>query len=292
MSNTEIRLLQGKTVWVTGAGRGFGAGIAKGLALAGARVGICDVDAAELEMTTAEIQAAGGDVLARVVDVTDFRDMETMADALVQRWGQLDVVVNNAAIMPLVGFEGHTPEFWQKMIGVNLTGVYHGVRAAWPHLLAAGGGHCIAIASGASVRGFRAEIAYCAAKHGIEGFTKALAMEAEPYNIAVNTMGPGKRLKPTSITRAGEAQVPAAERNQWTDPLLLAPAFAWLAAQPPARFTGLRFDAGPLADTIAAEGYEFAFAPEKATLYVEDFKQRLEQRTQWSYWTNQPNLKG
>lgn len=269
-----IPLLAGKVAWVTGAGRGFGAGIAQGLALAGARVGICDVNATELQVTADAIAAAGGEAWSQVVDVTDFAAMQAMASGLAARWGRLDVVVNNAAIMPLVPFAQHTPLFWQKMIGVNLTGVYHGVWAAWPHLIAGGGGHCIAIASGASVRGFRDEVAYCAAKHAIEGFTKALAIEAMPLNIAVNTMGPGKRIKPTAITRAEEDALPEDERREWVDPLQLAPAFVWLAAQAPTRFTGLRFDAGPLADTIAQEGYDFAFAPEKATLYVDDFVQR------------------
>jgi 3-hydroxybutyrate dehydrogenase len=282
MSEDQGRVLAGKVAWVTGAGRGFGAGIAHGLAQAGARVGITDVDAAELAVTAEAIRRDGGEVLADVVDVTDFGAMQALADQLVAAWGRLDVVVSNAAIMPLTPFAQHTPEFWQKMIAVNLTGVFHGVRAAWPHLVAGGGGHCIAIASGASLRGFRDEVAYCAAKHGIEGFTKALALEAEPHNIAVNTMGPGKRIKPTSITRAEEAALSDAERGQWVDPLLLAPAFAWLAAQPPARFTGLRFDAGPLADTVAAEGYDFAFAPAKVTLYVDDFEQRLALRKQWT----------
>ena len=267
-------MLAGKVAWVTGAGRGFGAGIAQGLALAGARVGICDVNAAELAVTADAIAAGGGEAWVQVVDVTDFQAMQAMADGLVARWGRLDVVVNNAAIMPLVPFAEHTPAFWQKMIAVNLNGVYHGVRAAWPHLIAGGGGHCIAIASGASVRGFRDEVAYCTAKHAIEGFTKALALEALPLNIAVNTMGPGKRIKPTSITRAEEDALTAEERRGWVDPLQLAPAFVWLASQPPARFTGLRFDAGPLADTLAQEGYDFAFAPAKATLYVDDFVQR------------------
>lgn len=275
-------LLAGKVAWVTGAGRGFGAGIAQGLAFAGARVGICDVNAAELQVTADAIAAGGGEAWSQVVDVTDFAAMQAMADGLVARWGRLDAVVNNAAIMPLVPFAQHTPDFWQKMIAVNLTGVYHGVRAAWPHLIAGGGGHCIAIASGASVRGFRDEVAYCTAKHALEGFTKALAMEAEPLNIAINTMGPGKRIKPTSITRAEEESLPAEERREWLDPRLLAPAFVWLASQPPARFTGLRFDAGPLADTIAQEGYDFAFTPAKATLYVDDFVQRQAARREWT----------
>ena len=263
---------------MTGAGRGFGAGIARGLARAGARVCITDIDAGELAATAEEIRSDGGDVLVRLADVADAAAMQASADAIVAQWGRLDVVVNNAAVMPLVPFEQHTPAFWRKMIDVNLTGVYHGVWAAWPHMVRQGGGHCIAIASGASVRGFVDEVAYCAAKHGIEGFTKALALEAAPHNIALNTIGPGKLIKPTSITRSDEANLSDDDRARWTDPLLLAPAFVWLAAQPPGRFTGLRFDAGPLADTIAAEGYDFAFAPEKATLYVEDMKERLARR--------------
>lgn len=271
-------VLAGRTAWVTGAGRGFGAGIARGLAQAGAAVCISDVNAAELEVTADEIRGDGGRVLGCVVDVTDFASMEATAAAIVEAWGSLDALVSNAAIMPLVPFADHTPDFWRRMIDVNLTGVYNGVRAVWPHMLRQGRGHLISIASGSSVRGFVNEVAYCAAKHGLEGFTKALALEAEPHGIAINTMGPGKIIKPTTISRAEEEALSPEQRAQWTDPLRLAPAFAWLAAQDPALYTGLRFDAGPLADTIAAEGWQFTFAPEKVTLYPDDMKQRIERR--------------
>lgn len=272
-------LLAGRTAWVTGAGRGFGAGIARGLVRAGAAVCITDIGAAELEVTAEEIRRDGGTVLTRVVDVSNFAAMQEMAEAIVAEWGTLDTLVSNAAIMPLVPFDAHTPEFWQRMIDVNLTGVFYGVRAAWPYMVRQGRGHLIAIASGSSVRGFVDEVAYCTAKHGIEGFTKALALEAAPCGIAINTMGPGKRIKPTELTRASEEALSDAERAEWTNPLQLAPAFVWLAAQEPGRYTGLRFDAGPLADTIAAEGYDFAFTPEKVTLYADDMRQRLERRT-------------
>ena len=181
----------------------------------------------------------------------------------------------HAAILPLAPFEAHTPAFWRKMIDVNLTGVYHGVWAVWPHMVRQRHGHCIAIASGASVRGFVDEVAYCAAKHGLEGFTQALALEASAHQIAVNTMGPGRRIKPTSVSRDQEAQQRAAGSADWCDALELAPAFVWLAAQPPDRYTGLRFDAGPIASTLANEGYDFSFAPEKVTLYVQSMQERL-----------------
>lgn len=271
-------LLNEKVSLITGAGRGFGAGIALGMAQAGAKVCITDINAEELTQTVAEIEAAGGEVLPQMADVSDFAAMQDVIAQIVARWGRLDAVVCNAAIMPLIPFSETTPDLWGKIIGVTLTGVYNTVKAAWDQLVAQGGGHCMAIASGASVRGFVDEVAYCAAKHGLEGFTKALAMEAEAVNIAVNTLGPGKRIKPTNITRAEVDALSAEERAAWVDPVELAPAFVWLAAQPPSRFTGLRFDAGPLADTIAAEGYDFEFAPEKVTLYVTDLVERMNRR--------------
>ena len=281
---TVTKLLAGKVAVVTGAGRGFGAGIARGLAQAGAHLCLIDINADELAATQREIATdeAGREALALTVDVSDFSQMAAAVEQVVARWGRLDLLVSNAAIMPLVSFADTTPALWEKMMAVNLTGVFNGVKAVWPQMVAQGGGHCVAIASGSSLRGFVDEVAYCTAKHGLEGFTKALAMESEAHNIAVNTMGPGKLIKPTSISRIEAEQATPARREGWTDPLTLAPAFVWLALQPPARYTGLRFDAGPLADTIAAEGYDFAFVPAKVTRYVEDFVARVEERARWT----------
>jgi len=275
-------VLNGKVALVTGAAMGFGWGIARGLARAGARVCIVDVSEGDLHTAAADVAAEGEAPLSLAVDVSDAAAMEGAVAATVAHWGRLDLMVGNAAIMPLVPFEKTTPELWARIIGVDLTGVYNGVRAAWPHMRRQGGGHCVAIASGASVRGFRDEVAYCTAKHGLEGFTKALAIEAEPHNIAVNTMGPGKPIKRTSVTRATMETVPAEERARWVDPIVMAPAFVWLALQPPSRYTGLRLDAGRLADTVAAEGYDFAFSPEKVTSFPEDLAERVAERRRWS----------
>lgn len=275
--NTNMKnLLVDKAILITGAGRGLGAGLARGLARMGADLCITDINDEELAQTLSEIRADGKDAYAQHVDIRDFSQIEAAVDQTIKRWGRLDLLISNAAIMPLVPFGQTTPELWREIIEVNLTGVYNGVKAAWSHMVAQGGGRCVAIASGASERGFEDEVAYCAAKHGLEGFTKALAIEAKPHNIGVNTMGPGKRIKPTSVSRENAAKMEPKQVAEWVDPLTLASAFAWLILQPPTRFTGFRFDAGPLVDTIAAEGYDFEFAVEKVTLYVEEFRARMQ----------------
>ena len=137
-----------------------------------------------------------------------------------------------------------------------------------------GGGHIIGIASGSSIRGYKREIAYCTVKHGVEGFVKALSLEAKDHRIAINTIGPGDRIKPTRTTWAEHDRAPAELKASWADPVELGKAWVWLAAQPPSRFSGCWFDAAPLVATIAREGDDFEFAPEKVTLYPDDFRAR------------------
>jgi NAD(P)-dependent dehydrogenase (short-subunit alcohol dehydrogenase family) len=139
---------------------------------------------------------------------------------------------------------------------------------------AQGGGHIIGIASGSSVRGFKEEIAYCAIKHGVEGFVKALSFEAGEHNIALNTIGPGAPIKPTRMTWAEYDRATTEQRARWADPVELGRAWVRLAAQPPGRFNGYRFDAGPIVATLDREGEGFDFAPEKVTLNPDDFRAR------------------
>jgi len=269
-------LLKGKVALVTGAGRGFGWGIARALGLAGAAVCITDINAAELVRAEADLRRDGSQVWRLLLDVTDLAAFQEVVANVVARWGRLDVLVHNAIYMPLLPFEETSPDEWWRQLRVSLGGLYNGCRAVWDVMKAQGGGHIIGIASGSSLRGYKNEVAYCTGKHGQEGFVKALALEAAQYNIAINTMGPGKPIKPTRITWAELDAMPAEAKAAWADPVELGKAFVWLAAQPPNRFSGFRFDAGPIADTIAAEGYDFTFAPEKVTLYVDDFLARQE----------------
>lgn len=268
--------LKDRVVLVTGAGRGFGQGIAQAFGRAGARVCATDINADELAQTAADLRADGSIALALRLDVSDLAAFEAAVAQVLERWGRLDVLVHNAIFMPLIRFEATTPELWWQQLHVSLGGLYNGARAAWPAMKRQGGGHIMGIASGSSVRGYVDEVTYCTAKHGQEGFVKALALEAAADRIAINTLGPGKPIKPTRITRAELAQLPEAEKASWADPIALGQAFVWLAAQPPERFSGYRFDAGLVADTIAAEGFDFAFAPKKVTLYVDDFLARQE----------------
>jgi NAD(P)-dependent dehydrogenase (short-subunit alcohol dehydrogenase family) len=259
---------------VTGAARGLGWGIARAFGLAGARVCVTDISDDELARCARDLAADGAEFQAYSSDVADLAECTRVVKEIVDRWGRLDVVVHNAIYMPLITFEATTPEEWSRQISVGIGGLFNCTHAAWNQLKVQRGGHIIGIASGSSIRGYREEIAYCTIKHGIEGFVKALALEARAHNIALNTIGPGARIKPTRMTWAEYDRTPAEIRARWADPVELGKAWVWLAAQPPARFNGCRFDAATLVQTIAREGDDFEFAAEKVTLYPDDFRAR------------------
>jgi len=266
--------LRDRVALVTGGARGLGWGIARAFGLAGARVCVTDIHDEELARCASDLAADGTEFQTYRSDVADLADCERLVKRVVHRWKRLDVVVHNAIYMPLITFDATTPTEWSRQLAVGLDGLFNCTRAVWPQMKAQGGGHIIAIASGSSLRGYRQEIAYCTIKHGVEGFVKSLSLEAAAHNIAVNTIGPGARIKPTRVTWAEHDHAPAELRATWADPVELGRAWVWLAAQPPGRFNGYRFDAAPLVDTLAREGDDFEFAPEKVTLYPDDFRAR------------------
>jgi NAD(P)-dependent dehydrogenase (short-subunit alcohol dehydrogenase family) len=278
-----MMLLRNRVALVTGAARGLGWGIARAFGIAGARVCVTDISDDELARCARDLAADGTEFHTSRSDVADLTECKSVVKRVVDRWGRLDVVVHNAIYMPLISFEATTPGEWSRQINVGIGGLFNCTHAVWNQMKAQRGGHIIGIASGSSVRGYKEEIAYCTIKHGIEGFVKALSLEAKPHNIALNTIGPGARIKPTRVTWAEYDQAPAELRTTWTDPVELGKAWVWLAAQPPSRFSGFRFDAARLVTTISREGYDFEFAVEKVTSYADDFRARQE------WYSNRPD---
>jgi NAD(P)-dependent dehydrogenase (short-subunit alcohol dehydrogenase family) len=265
-----------RVVLVTGGGRGLGWGIARAFGLAGWKVCVTDINDEELALTAADLEADGAEFVTIISDAGDREACRDLVANIAARWGRLDAIVHNGIYMPLITFDDTTPEEWDRQLDVGLGGIFNLTHAAWGQMKAQGGGHIIGIASGSSFRGFKEEIAYCTIKHGVEGFVKALSLEAADYNIALNTVGPGAPIKPTRMTRAELEALPEQEKAEWADPLELGKAWVWLASQPPSRINGHRLDGGVIAATLAREGDDFDFSPEKVTMYPDDYRARQE----------------
>ncbi len=180
--------LAGRHALVTGGGRGIGAAIAAALAGAGARVTLLGRTRAELEATAA---ALPGGALAVTADITDAGQVERAFAEARATAGEIEILVNNAGqakSRPLVKTD---EAFWRSMLEVNLTGAFHCTQAALPAMLAAKRGRIVSVASTAGLRGYAYTTAYCAAKHGLVGFTRALALEVAKTGITVNAVCPG-----------------------------------------------------------------------------------------------------
>jgi len=274
--------LAGKVVLVTGAGRGLGWGIARTLARASAHVAVTDINLDNIKRTVADItndDAATGNAWGYVLDTGDPSSIEASVQGVLERFGRLDAVIHCAVYMPLLRFTDTTPESFWKQLEVGVGGLFNLTKLALPHFTDAGqGGHIINIASGSSIRGYHDESTYCALKHAQEGWMKAVVLEWQHDNIPVgiNSMGPGKPIKPTRMTWQELETLPEAEKAAWVNPMILGAGFVWLLSQPPERFRGLRFDAGVITDTLAQEGFDFEVTPEKVSMYPADFKERLE----------------
>jgi NAD(P)-dependent dehydrogenase (short-subunit alcohol dehydrogenase family) len=180
--------LQGRHALVTGGGRGIGAAIAGALAAAGARVTLLGRTTAELEKTAA---ALPGGARAVTADVTDARQVERAFAAARDAGGEISILVNNAGLAKSRPLTKGDEAFWRMMLDVNLTGAWHCTRAVLPAMLAANWGRIVSVSSTAGLRGYAYCTAYCAAKHGLVGFTRALALEVAKTGITVNAVCPG-----------------------------------------------------------------------------------------------------
>ncbi len=181
--------IKGKVVAITGASSGIGEATAKVLAAAGAHVVIGARRVDRLQQLAREISEAGGTVRTRRLDVTDQSDVQGFVDFVKSEFGRLDVIINNAGVMPLSPLEALKVNEWDQMIDVNIKGVLYGIAAALPHMKRQGSGHVINVASigGHSVSPTAA--VYCATKFAVRAISDGLRQETDQLRVTIISPG-------------------------------------------------------------------------------------------------------
>jgi NAD(P)-dependent dehydrogenase (short-subunit alcohol dehydrogenase family) len=188
--NQSTSSVDGKVVAITGGARGIGRATAEAFLAAGAKVAIGDLDAALVNQTAAELGDSSR-VVGLPLNVTDPASFASFLDAAEAALGPVDVLVNNAGIMPTGLFIDEDPTMTARILDINLGGVITGSRLVTDRFVARGQGHLVNIASLAGVSGFPGLATYCASKHAVVGFTEALHRELKPHGVGVTAVLPG-----------------------------------------------------------------------------------------------------
>ena len=227
--------LEGKTALVTGAGRGIGREIALAFAREGASLGVNDLTEDGLAETVGDVEGMGREALALPADVSFEDGARNMVESFVERFGRVDILVNNAGVFDESPVNSMPVETWDRMIRINLRSVFLCTRFVLPHMMRDRSGRIINVSSQLAIKGGSDLAHYCAAKAGILGFTKSLALEVAPHNITVNSLAPGPietLLTSGSDPARTEALLTRLPLGRYGQPHEVAPTAVLLASDP------------------------------------------------------------
>lgn len=236
-----MQRFEDRVVVVTGAGSGIGRASARAFSGEGARVAVIDLDEASANETGRDIEGEGGDALAIRCDVSSASDVEVMATAVVERFGRIDVLFNNAGIAPR-GTVVDTPEQeWDRVMAVDLKSIFLCSKFVIPIMQTNGGGAIINTGSNCSLHGYPNLAAYTAAKGGVLMLTKQMAADYKKDNIRVNCVCPGNVLTPmTERVWRDEGRDPTAvDRSKFQTPEEIGDAVLFLASDAAAQISGV-----------------------------------------------------
>jgi NAD(P)-dependent dehydrogenase (short-subunit alcohol dehydrogenase family) len=210
-------VLRGRHALVTGGGRGIGASIVRSLAGHGAKVSLLGRTASTLESLAAELQSAGAQTFCAIADVAKRESLEAAFSGARTMFGPIEILINNAGQAISAPIAKRDDALWERLLAINLSGTYFGIQAALPDMLQGGFGRIVNIASTAGLTGYPYVAAYCAAKHGVIGLTRAVAREVATRNITINAVCPG--YTDTDLIREAAAKISAVTGRKVDDAL-------------------------------------------------------------------------